>query len=154
MLISKLSFRQILQILHSKTSLLGILKLFFVPLRSSVFLSSHYWNAFFHLALKVKVSSLFTLCLQSAVAAEHGVAADSVSIEGICLKPGSKKGDGFSSDIAAVHFKASFNGEILEKNYIAKYAPEGKRGEMLKMVTFSYMLLHQNHQSHNVLCFV
>jgi len=52
------------------------------------------------------------------------------------IKTGSKKGDGFSSDIAAVHFWASFNGEKLRKNYIAKYAPEGNRGEILKMVIF------------------
>jgi hypothetical protein len=57
-----------------------------------------------------------------------------VTIEDIELKPGSKQGDGFSSDIAAVHFLASFNGEKLRKNYIAKYAPEGKRGDWLKKV--------------------
>jgi len=62
------------------------------------------------------------------------VSEDSITIEDVVLKPGSKKGDGFSSDIAAVHFKASFNGEVLDKVYIAKYAPEGNRGEMLKLV--------------------
>ena len=77
----------------------------------------------------------FYFCLQVAVAAEHGITPDSVTVKDICLKPGSKKGDGFSSDIAAVHFKASFNGETHEKNYIAKYAPEGQRGEVLKMVS-------------------
>jgi hypothetical protein len=50
------------------------------------------------------------------------------------LTIGSKKGDGFSADILAVQFQASFNGQKLEKNYIAKFAPEGNRGAVLKAV--------------------
>ena len=58
-------------------------------------------------------------------------------MQNITLKPGSKKGDGFSSDIAAVNFLAIFNEKTLDKNYIAKYAPDGNRGEVLKKVNFS-----------------
>ncbi len=65
---------------------------------------------------------------------EHNVAADIVAIENVSIKAGSKKGDGFACDIAAVQFEATFNGQKLEKNYIAKYAPNGHRGEMLKLV--------------------
>jgi hypothetical protein len=50
------------------------------------------------------------------------------------LISGSKKGDGFSADILAVQFQATFNGEKVEKNYIAKFAPEGNRGAVLKAV--------------------
>ena len=77
-----------------------------------------------------------SVCLlpQAAISADHNVSEDSVTVDDVVLKPGSKKGDGFSSDIAAVHFKASFDGQELDKNYIAKYAPEGNRGAMLKMV--------------------
>ena len=57
-------------------------------------------------------------------------------MQNIILKPGSKKGDGFSSDIAAVQFQAIFNKKTLDKNYIAKYAPDGNRGEVLKMVKY------------------
>jgi len=47
---------------------------------------------------------------------------------------GSKKGDGYAADIMAVQFQATFNDEKVEKNYIAKFAPEGKRGEILQSV--------------------
>ncbi len=65
---------------------------------------------------------------------EHNVSPESVEIENISIKAGSKKGDGFACEIAAVQFEATFNGQKLEKNYIAKYAPDGHRGEMLKFV--------------------
>ena len=72
---------------------------------------------------------------------ENNVASESVEIENISIKAGSKKGDGFACDIAAVQFAATFNGQTLEKNYIAKYAPNGHRGEMLKLVIQIYQLV-------------
>ena len=68
---------------------------------------------------------------------EYGVPIEEIEVENIVLKPGSKKGDGFSSDIAAVEFQAIFNGKTLDKYYIAKYAPDGNRGEVLKMVQYN-----------------
>ena len=65
---------------------------------------------------------------------EHDVPAESIVIEDIIIRPGSKKGDGFACDIAAVQFQATFEGKKIEKNYIAKYAPEGNRGQLLKVV--------------------
>ena len=45
-------------------------------------------------------------------------------------------GEGFACEIAAVNFFALFNDQRLGKNYIAKYGPEGSRGEFVKEVTF------------------
>ena len=55
-------------------------------------------------------------------------------MENISIKSGSKKGDGFACEIAAVEFQAVIDGKTFNKNYIAKYAPEGHRGAMLKEV--------------------
>ena len=63
-----------------------------------------------------------------------GISVDEITIEDIVIKSGSKKGDGFACEIAAVQFTAIINGNPEENNYIAKYAPGGARGEMLKMV--------------------
>ena len=39
-------------------------------------------------------------------------------------------------EIAAVNFKAKFQGQTLDMNYIAKYAPEGSKGDFIKEVIF------------------
>ena len=72
--------------------------------------------------------------LKSAVSTEHGVPADDVTIENVVITSGSKKGEGFICEIAAVKFVTSFNGQTLQKNYIAKYAPEGAKGVFIKEV--------------------
>jgi len=50
------------------------------------------------------------------------------------MKPGSKKGDGFMCLIAAIDFKATVEGQKLKITYIAKFAPNGLRSEMLEQV--------------------
>jgi hypothetical protein len=75
------------------------------------------------------------------VSKEHDVPADGIVIEDIVIRPGSKKGDGFACDIAAVEFQATFEGKKIEKNYIAKYAPEGNRGQLLKVVMKTFTIL-------------
>jgi hypothetical protein len=52
----------------------------------------------------------------------------------VTFKAGSKLGEGFLCEIVAVQFLATFNHKTLEKNYIAKYAPEGTRGTYLREV--------------------
>jgi hypothetical protein len=59
---------------------------------------------------------------------------ESISIEDITVKAGSKKGDGFACEIAAVEFCATIDGKKFQKNYIAKFSPPGVRSEMLKQV--------------------
>ncbi len=81
---------------------------------------------------------------QAAVANEHNVAADEVAVEDVVVVAGSKKGDGFVCDIAAVQFRASFDGQHLEKNYIAKYAPEGRRDELIRQVRFNLNEINVN----------
>jgi hypothetical protein len=68
------------------------------------------------------------------VSNEHNVPVEDVEIDDIRIKDGSKKGDGFSCQIAAITFQASFNGQRIEKNYIAKFAEDGHRKEMVKQV--------------------
>jgi len=68
------------------------------------------------------------------VAREHGVPAESVSVSDISIKAGSKKGDGFLCLIAAINFEATVQGQKLKKCYVAKYAPDGHRAEMLQQV--------------------
>ena len=65
---------------------------------------------------------------------EHNVPAELVEVDDISIKAGSKKGDGFICEIAAITFQASFNGQRIEKNYIAKFAQDGPRNEMVKQV--------------------
>ena len=72
--------------------------------------------------------------LQVALANEYNVAPDEVAVDNVVVVAGSKKGDGFVCDIAAVQFRASFDGRHVEKSYIAKYAPEGRRDEMVRQV--------------------
>ncbi len=68
---------------------------------------------------------------------EHNVPVDVIEISNVSIRDGSKKGDGFACEIAAVQFQAGFNGQVLEKNYIAKYVdPNAKRAEMLKLVKY------------------
>ena len=43
-------------------------------------------------------------------------------------------------EIAAVKFKATFQGQTLEKNYIAKYAPEGPKGDFIKEVINTHLI--------------
>ena len=57
-----------------------------------------------------------------------------MEIENISITAGSKKGDGFACDILAIQFHVTLDGQKIEKNYIAKYAPDGPRREMLKQV--------------------
>ncbi len=78
---------------------------------------------------------------QAAVAREHGVPTENVSISDISMKPGSKKGDGFMCLITAIDFEATVDGEKLRKSYIAKYAPEGHGAEMLKQVVNKMMMI-------------
>ncbi len=66
---------------------------------------------------------------------EHNVPVECIEISDTIIKAGSKKGDGFICEIAAITFQASFNGQRIEKNYIAKYAQDGPRNEMVKQVT-------------------
>lgn len=68
------------------------------------------------------------------MAREHGVPVEAVTISDVSIKPGSKKGDGFMCLIAAIDLEATVSGQKLKKNYIAKYAPDGQRAEMLKKV--------------------
>ena len=57
-------------------------------------------------------------------------------MEELAIKPGSKVGDGFVCEIKAVSFTAIINGEKIEKNYIAKYAPEGPQGDFVREVKY------------------
>jgi hypothetical protein len=75
-----------------------------------------------------------TFFKQTAVSNEHDVPADKINIDNISTKSGSKKGDGFVCDIAAVQFQATVDGQSFQKNYIAKFSPEGHREEMMKQV--------------------
>ena len=80
---------------------------------------------------------------QEALSKDYGVPTELIEVENFVLKPGSKKGDGFSCQIAAVQFQAKVDGKSIDKSYIAKYGPEGNRGEILTKVTelslgFSY----------------
>ena len=50
------------------------------------------------------------------------------------FKAGSKLGEGFLCEIVAVQFHATFHNKTFEKNYIAKFAPDGTRGAYLKDV--------------------
>jgi len=68
------------------------------------------------------------------VSNEHNVPVEDVEIDDIRIKEGSKKGDGFICQIAAITFQTSFNGKQIEKNYIAKFAEDGHRKEMVKQV--------------------
>ena len=77
------------------------------------------------------------VCLQEAVSTEHGVPIEDITIEDINITAGSKKGEGFVCEIAAVKFKATFQGQTLDKNYIAKYAPDGAKGDFIRKVEFS-----------------
>ena len=68
------------------------------------------------------------------MAREHGVPTDSVSILDVSIKAGSKKGDGFMCLIAAIDLEATVEERKLKKSYVAKYAPDGHRAEMLQQV--------------------
>ena len=48
---------------------------------------------------------------------------------------GSKMGEGFVCDIAAVDFDAVIDCQKFEKSYIAKFAPEGPKGIFIKEVS-------------------
>ena len=76
------------------------------------------------------------------MAHEHQVPADSVSISDISIKSGSKKGDGFMCEIAAVDFHATVGGQELKKSYIAKLAPPGHRAELLRQVLQEIKFFH------------
>ena len=81
-----------------------------------------------------------TVFSQEAVSTEHGVPIEDITIEDINITAGSKKGEGFVCEIAAVKFKATFQGLTLEKNYIAKYAPEGPKGDFIKEVINTHLI--------------
>ena len=72
---------------------------------------------------------------QEALSKDYGVPTELIEVENFVLKPGSKKGDGFACQIAAVQFQAKVDGKSIDKSYIAKYGPEGNRGEILTKVT-------------------
>ena len=79
---------------------------------------------------------------QAAESKEHNVQVDVIDIANNSIRDGSKKGDGFACEIAAVQFQPIFNGQMMEKNYIAKYvAPIGNRAEMLKLVKYIFLIL-------------
>jgi hypothetical protein len=67
------------------------------------------------------LSKTDTLTSQAAVANEHGIAVDGITVDDVVITSGSKKGDGFVCDIAAITFNATFDGRRVEKNYIAKF---------------------------------
>ena len=51
------------------------------------------------------------------------------------MSQGSKMGEGFVCDIAAVDFDAVIDCQKIEKSYIAKFAPEGPKGIFIKEVS-------------------
>ena len=81
---------------------------------------------------------------------EYCISADDILVKDITIKAGSKKGDGFACDIAAVQFKAIFEGKEIKKNYIAKFAPDGPREEMLKQVLSAFEIHFQKSLDHSM----
>jgi len=57
-----------------------------------------------------------------------------VTVGDVTYSSGSKQGDGFVCDIAAITFKAVVEGRTFEKNYIAKFCSEKQREEMARQV--------------------
>lgn len=86
------------------------------------------------------------------MAREHGVPVEAVTISDVSIKPGSKKGDGFMCLIAAIDLEATVSGQKLKKNYIAKYAPDGQRAEMLKKVEQLKILKILHSEKHAFSC--
>lgn len=68
------------------------------------------------------------------MANEHGVDKEAVTIDDVSYSSGSKKGDGFVCDIAAINFNAIIDGKVFEKNYIAKFCSEKQREYMARKV--------------------
>lgn len=68
------------------------------------------------------------------MANEHGVDKEAVTIDDVSYSSGSKKGDGFVCDIAAIKFNAIIDGKVFEKNYIAKFCSEKQREYMARKV--------------------
>ena len=68
------------------------------------------------------------------MANEHGVDKEAVTINDVSYSSGSKKGDGFVCDIAAINFNAIIDGKVFEKNYIAKFCSEKQREYMARKV--------------------
>jgi len=89
-----------------------------------------------HTTVTVVIILIIIFSKKIAVSKEHNVQAESLVIENISIKAGSKKGDGFACDILAIQFNATINGQKIEINYIAKYTPDGPRREMLKQVIY------------------
>jgi len=83
--------------------------------------------------IKSDINSI-TLLFKVAVSKEYGVAEDTIQIEDLKVTPGSKVGEGFVCEIAAIRFNTIFKGEKIEKNYIAKYAPDGPKGDFIREV--------------------
>jgi hypothetical protein len=75
---------------------------------------------------------------QVAVSKEHGFPPEAISIEDIVIKEGSKMGEGFACEIAAVQFTAKFGDQQLTKNYIAKFTPQGPSGSYVREVSFYF----------------
>ena len=71
---------------------------------------------------------------QVAVSKEHGFPPETITIEDIVIKAGSKLGEGFACEIAAVQFTAEFGDQKLVKNYIAKFTPQGPGGSFVREV--------------------
>ena len=55
----------------------------------------------------------------------------------VVFDAGSKRGDGFSSEVVAVDVGAVVDGTTISKNFIVKTNPGGEKGEMLATVNFS-----------------
>ena len=82
-----------------------------------------------------------------AVTNEHDVGIDSVGdVLNVVIDAGSKKGDGFSSEIVTVDFDVVVNGENVHKNYVVKRDPGGDKGEMLKTVRLETVRPEKNRK--------
>ena len=75
------------------------------------------------------------------MANEHGVDKEAVTINDVSYSSGSKKGDGFVCDIAAINFNAIIDGKVFEKNYIAKFCSEKQREYMARKVNNIHLTL-------------
>ena len=85
----------------------------------------------------------FYFFIQEAVSKEYAIYVSDIVVEDINIIAGSKKGDGFACDIAAVQFKAIFDGKQVSKSYIAKFAPDGPKADLLKQV-FAFKIHNQS----------
>ena len=75
--------------------------------------------------------------IKSAIANHLKTSSDDIVVESLNFKPGSKKGENFATEIAAVTIQFSIQGKKQNKiEYICKYNPPGSAmTELLQKVT-------------------